>query len=728
MLVIENTDGTSSSFEVRYFIYEGALSECYSLSLEVLDINDRLGDKDLKGRRASFTYLGSNAQNQMLNGVITQIQKQQDPVKLTIFYHIEIRPYLSLLNLARDLKVHNKESYLEIANQMISRLSQEYALSEYADFQISIPWLTAPLKTHDVQFEESNLAYFDKIMAFARYYFAQGEDSESLIVIDQPNLLPMREQNLMFDPSRKEDLKNNSPAFYELALQREAQNLSASPFYFDPKNPAHALKALQNGDAYHYEVPIYAPVDWYEFLKMKLTEQMRNQTQVYRFKGYYSDLNVGERLEVTSSLGNGGFEGFIESLRIEGHYQDDVWRFDVAGIIRPYDPNGIWLGAYQARKPLPAVIAGGILQDANQVNDFGEYQVKFPLGFNVDDTSPVISIREIQETATSEGGASHSVSGTSDTVLVTQNGLPSDLLITGSLIDNKRTSYISAESYREAGVQMKGGLKMHMRRSDGANAFSEMGTSLKDSQGNPAHLTLGANSQTLSEQGDRAHGLIQQSTGFAKRVASGNDYDTVGDPNNPVEQKSIVKQNGQTVHATQTNVASGSYNQMYYTQANGIKIDNAPVQAKPLQTNPNIKHYFYVVPQTMQLSDLADQLYGANTSSPAKELFTHINLQAYGNALIPGVWAYIPMATQTYKADDVVAVGNGLQQIQSQVDEQNKESLGTYGLWHQVFGWNYENTLVLTGTYLKINSTQINAHLAKVSENLNRIGQINQEA
>lgn len=444
-------------------------------------------------------------------------------------------------------------------------------------------------------------------------------------------------------------------------------------------------------------------------------------------KSYYSHLNVGERIEVSSSLENGAFEGFIESIRIEGHYQNDVWRFDVSGVIRPYDPNGIWLGSFEPRKGLPAVITGGILQEVNHVNDFGEHQVKFPLVFNLGETSPVISVREIQETVTSEGGAAHSVSGSSDTVLMTQDGLVSDLLITGSLIDNKRASHIGAESYREAGVQMKGGLKMHMRRSDGEDSYSEMGTSLKDSQGNAAHLILGANSQTLSELGDRAHGIIQQSTGYAKRVAAGNDCDTVGDPDNPVTQKSLVKQGDQTAHSTQTNVASGTYNQTYYTEANGVKVDSAPVQAKTLQTNPAIKHYFYVVPQTTNVSALADQLYGAETTTAAKSLFAHINLMAYVNSIGAGTWAYIPMATQTYKADDEVAVHNGLSQIQSQVDNQNKDSLDAYGLWHQVFGWNYENTLVLAGAYLKTNSTQINAQLAQISQRLNKIGQINKQ-
>lgn len=241
MLVIQNTEGSESSFEVKSFIYEGALSECYKLNLEVLDVNDRLAGKTLCGQKAAFTYLGSTAVNETLSGIITRVQKQQDPIKLTHFYEIEIQPHLSLLSLARDLKVHNKQSFLEISQNLVNQLAQEYALSNYADFQVSLPWLTSALKTHDVQFEDSNLDYFNKILSFARYYFNQNMGGENLIIIDSPMLLPTREQNILFDPTRKEDLKDSSASFYSLNLQMQAQNLNAQPFYFDPKNPADSL-------------------------------------------------------------------------------------------------------------------------------------------------------------------------------------------------------------------------------------------------------------------------------------------------------------------------------------------------------------------------------------------------------------------------------------------------------------------------------------------------------
>lgn len=589
MLVIENADGTQSSYEVRRFLYAGALSQCYTLTLDAVDPTNRLAGQTLLFRPASLQYVGSSGDNETISGLITAVTQQKDPIKQTTFYQIQIEPYLSLLALQREFKAYNNESYLAISQGLVRNLNLSQGLSNYADFQITMPWITSPLQTHDIACEDSDLDYFNKILGFAHYYFDQSANPEKLVVIDRPGLLPTREQTLLFDPTRKEDLKNNTPAFYYLSLKKEAQNLSAQPFYFDPKNPEESLKTLQNSNPLLYETRIYAPLNWYDFLKMKLTEQMSSATEVYTFKGYYSHLNVGERIMLQSALGNGAFEAFVESLQIEGHYQDDVWRFDVEGVLRPYAPTGIWLGPMNPRKPIPTVLTGGILQEANHVNDLGEYQVKLPLGFNVSDVSPIISVREIQETVTSDGGASHSVSGTSDTVLISQDGLPSDLLLTGSLIDNKRTSHISSESYREAGVQMKGGLKMHMRRSDGNNSYSELGSSLKDSQGNTAHLTMGANSQTLSEQGDRAHGIITQSTGYAKRVVSGNDYDTVGDPNNPVTQKSLVNQNGQTVHSTQTNVGSGVYQQTYYTQAAGVKVNNAASQANAnAQLLPNL--------------------------------------------------------------------------------------------------------------------------------------------
>lgn len=725
MLIIQNKDGSTSSFEVRRFLYTDALSACYGLTLEVLDVNNRLPESCLL-RPATLQFADNTDAAQSYSGVITDLTQFLDPLKQKLFYQITIEPALTLLRLERTLQVCNQQSYLEIAQQLIQHLAQQQGLDDYATFEISLPWLTAKLQTYDIHCEDNYLAYFNKLLGFARYYFQQNGSSESLVVVDRPGLLPAYDQVLLFDPTRKEDLHNTAPAFYSLTRQQQADNLSSRLVYFDANNPEASLKLLTKTDPLVYEFAQYAPLDQHDFIKAKLNEQMRHHTETYSFKSYYSHLQVGERITVQSVTGNGSLEVFIESLQIEGHYQHDRWRFDVTGTLRPYDAEGLWLGAPQIRKPLPAALTGGLLQPDQQVNDAGEYQVKLPLGFNPGEVSPVINVREIQETVTESGGASRSVSGSSDTTLLTRNGLPCDLLMAGSVIDNQRASHINSESYRETGVVMQGGLKMHMRRQDGESSYSETGILLKDNQDNAAHITLGANARTLSEQGDRAHGILQQSTGYAKRLAAANDYATVGDPNNPVTQKAIVNQGGKTIHSTQTHVGTGSYSQTYYTDAVGVKTDNSPAPAKALQPNPALAHYFYVLPAKTHISNLADQLFGAD-SSPQKKLFTHINLQAYDILLPAGTWAYVPVKQQ-YQADDIAAVHQTLTHIQTEVDQNQSQNMDSYGLWHQIFGWNFDNTISYTGAFFATTATQINNQFSKISQTLNNIGRINQQA
>jgi GH24 family phage-related lysozyme (muramidase) len=577
MLIIKKCDGTESSFEVRRFEYVSALSSPYGVTLEIVDINDSFAEASPLLRPASLHYVQSNGQDGIISGLITAIGTQPDPVKLQTLYILTLEPYLALLRHERLFKVHHQKSSLEKAQGLIQDLARTYRLSTYADFQLSLPWLTEAWPTHDVQAEDHHLDYFDKLMAFARYYFEQTASGEKLQVRDRPMQLPTRQQHIINDPTRKEDLKDGTPSVYVFERHEEAQNLEAQPVYFDPRDPSGALNSLKTNHPLVFETPVYAPQESYDFIQKKMTEQLSSSILTYAFKGYFSDLCVGERVNFVSPSGS-MLEAFIESIKIIGYYQNQAWRFDVEGIARPYDPNGDWLGAYQPRKPLPPIVKGAILQSIGQVNDEGQYQVKFPKGFDVGEITPTISVREIQETVTQDGGASHAVSGTSDVVLVTQDGLPQELLLMGSLIDNKRTSHIIHENYREAGVQMKGGLKVHMRRQDGEDTHGELGTRLTDSQGNPTHLTLGANSQTLAEEGKRAHGIRIESTRQAMTLTSGNHFTSVGDVNYPIHQTALVK-------------VEGEEDQAAANPNKGMKISNTGINT--LKAMESVKHYYY---------------------------------------------------------------------------------------------------------------------------------------
>ncbi|PIR11214.1 MAG: hypothetical protein COV52_05065, partial [Gammaproteobacteria bacterium CG11_big_fil_rev_8_21_14_0_20_46_22] len=411
MLVIQKGDGSELSFEVKSFEFGGALSEPYVLRVAVLDVNSQIEPQAYLYLQASLQFVGSGGEPQSISGVITRLDRQEDLVKRKRVYTIQIEPYLSLLFYQNRFKVHANQSYLDIAKSMTEKLSLEFGLRDYAKFKVDMPWLITPLNTFDVEAEDNTLDYFNKILGFTRYYFSEGEGAESLVVIDRPGLLPSRDQTVTFDPSRKEDLKNHAAQFYHLGLSKQASSLSAEPVYFDPQNPQASLAKLHNEDPLIVMTPIYAPIGNYDFIKAKLTEQLNHDAKTYQFKSYYSDLLVGERIQIDSPLAGGCIDGFVESLILKGYYQDEQWRFDSQGVIRPYSEEGSWLGAYQPRKRLPALNPGALLQDEAQVNDAGMYQIKFPKGFDSETETPTVSVREIQETVTSGGGASHSVSG-----------------------------------------------------------------------------------------------------------------------------------------------------------------------------------------------------------------------------------------------------------------------------------------------------------------------------
>ncbi len=196
MLLIRNTDGFITSLEVGQFEYTSALSQCYVVVLQVLEGDQPFNEEGVLLRPARLQYQDSRGGDQILSGVITALTREVDPVKKRVFYEIRIEPYLALLALERQFRVHEEKSPLEICAALIQTLSQKYALSDYADFRLSTPGLVMPLRTHDVQNEAHHLAYFEKLLNTARYYFEQTEADERLVVIDHPVLLPFSEQTL----------------------------------------------------------------------------------------------------------------------------------------------------------------------------------------------------------------------------------------------------------------------------------------------------------------------------------------------------------------------------------------------------------------------------------------------------------------------------------------------------------------------------------------------------
>ncbi|MCX7123253.1 MAG: hypothetical protein NTV32_06275, partial [Gammaproteobacteria bacterium] len=246
---------------------------------------------------------------------------------------------------------------------------------------------------------------------------------------------PNRGQVIEHLPDKKDTVtQNETPFFYQFGLNQTLSR-KAKPFYFDPFDPEGSRARTEKSsqiDPGITSIPCYAPSDQYDLIAARLTDQLNAHQKTFTIGSYYSDLLIGERLQVNHYQRPEPVEVFIESLKIHAEQYNDVWRFEVSGLARPYSDQGAWLGPYQEPAKMPGFLRGGMIPELANINDMGQHQVQFPIDLAAGNENPPVMLRELQETTTQGGGAAHSVTGKAEVLLASQNGLNTDWMIVGS--------------------------------------------------------------------------------------------------------------------------------------------------------------------------------------------------------------------------------------------------------------------------------------------------------
>ena len=734
MLSIEGKDGIIDHV-TQHFIYEDTLSQCYTLNVQ-LRLDSALDFKQIVFRNAHLSYLSPAGERKFIHGFVTDLDIEYDPAKKYHFNTVTIRPFLYLLRFSRQFRVFNKQSYLSQAQLVVNNLLRERSLpANRAEFNVTDSLLTTEFNRSLVQHADNDLAFFEQTLQMgARYYFVQHENFEQLVVIDTPQALPNRDQVIDHLPDKKDAVTQNEvPVFYQFGLNQTLSR-KAKPFYFDPFDPegsrARTGKSSQE-EIGITSIPCYAPSDQYDLIAARLTDQLNAHQKTFTIGSYYSDLLIGEHLQVNRYQRPEPVEVFIESLKMHAEQYNDVWRFETSGLARPYSDHGAWLGPYQEPAKMPGFLRGGMIPELANINDMGQHQVQFPIDLAAGNENPPVMLRELQETSTQGGGAAHSVTGKAEVLLASQNGLNTDWMIVGSLTNEGRESPVTPENYRQSRVETTSGLGMHLTRQDASNPYGQLAVHLQDSDAHDAHISLGTN-QDLLDTSATVHGIQESSSGYAKRVASGNHYETVGDVDNPIIQSALTQDApcGFTQHHTEINVAQGSYSQVYQSDAAGMKTVQAVSATKKPILNPAIKHYIYVVPESILITALSMQLFGSE-SSARKEIFHHLILQTYGTQLPAGAWVYLPMVNQKYSADDLRPIQMTMKAIQTAHAKLDEATQSLYASGISLLGYAYfslEKSAEFASTGFDLadkNFTAVKAaaeDLASLGEKAHRIG------
>ena len=582
MLSIHTEQGEDFCFSISKFQFESALSQCYTLRVDLHSDEALPVFSSISLQPAHFSFTDESGDVKWIHGYVTALDS----------HCLTIRPFLYLLHYARQFKVWNGQSRMSMAKSLIDPLVKEMGLSASAvQWNVSNPLLTEADPRFVLQYADNDLDSFEDLLQLsARYYFVQTETEEQLILIDQPSFLDEHTQVFAFDPSKREEIGSSTSVFYECNVCETEQPLTARPRYVDITTPDRSRTHIQKEDLTTHEFNTYAPSAQYDVIQQHEQAQLNSGRLQYELGSYCNLLSIGQRFTLEEADSGELISLFLESINMTANLKSPLasslapsgaggirspsdtvgvpsWQFHTKIIAQEYTPEPLtFLAPVKPPRRTPGMIRGAMIPELAAVSPLGQYEVQFPVDVVVRNDNPRILMRDIQETATLGGGTSHSVTGKAEVLIASQDGMPSDWLIMGSLTNEGREATVTQENYRDSRIDTTSGLAVHMRRTDETNPHGELGVHLQNAQGKSSHLNLGTNNDLLSQSSD-LHGIQVMSTSHAKTLTSANHYTTIGNVDNPVVQTSLTKQNGQLQSHKETNVAGGSSSQIYRTSS-----------------------------------------------------------------------------------------------------------------------------------------------------------------
>jgi hypothetical protein len=503
-----------------------------------------------------------------ISGMLTSITRHEDAIKQRWDYVLEIRPRLYALALRRNINLYPNKSISDIIQALLQN-----ARAPYTNL-ITDSLFVTPCQRLEISYADNNFEYLQALTQYGiRFYFEETATGEQVVFVDALYKLTQHSETLFFHPDKQEDVCRDQPLIYRIEQQQKYSQVVGRAIFYDPKavkaslsNMMHSLKspndkiANMSGQPLLWMSPCYSPPDITQSMSNYVHQLKHANDHCYKLHSYYSGLRAGQRVALEN------ITGFIEAVKLSGQFEHGTWHFDSIAVMR-HDHDRSWLGPCIQRLPLPATLTGAEIQSEDQVSNIGEFKVKFPKRFLTDaNNDPWVSFRDLQATSTSAGGASHSMSGTAEVMISSQNGASYDWIILGSLDNNERPSNINAVNYHESRMNTSGGVNVHLRHQDLSNPYSEINMSVQDTQQHPAGINLGS-SLDLLKNNPQAHGIQEVSSGYGKRAIMGNVYHTVGSVDNPVQQSALVQdaQSGLTSLTQQVNISgSGMYLKRYY--------------------------------------------------------------------------------------------------------------------------------------------------------------------
>lgn len=282
--------------------FEGveAVSTPFSFRLELVSEHEDISSEDMLRTPAVVSFDLPDGSRRHIHGIInrfTELARRED----LVFYRAELVPWLWFLSLARDCRIFQNLSVLEIVEQVFQDQG-------YSDFEVKTT-RSYPKRVFCVQYRETNLDFVSRLLEDEGifYFFEHDENKHVLVLADSKGPV----EPILGDPRARFALQATPGEEVVSSIEREvrAQIGTVTLRDYDYLQPSLRLENTLSGDG---------------------------QEEVYDYPGKYTTLEEGDRyarlrLETEEALrqviwGASSCRGFQSGCRfdLEGHFRSDV--------------------------------------------------------------------------------------------------------------------------------------------------------------------------------------------------------------------------------------------------------------------------------------------------------------------------------------------------------------------------------------------------------------------
>jgi type VI secretion system secreted protein VgrG len=176
-LPLQVTTPFSDVLVARSFQGEEGVSVPFRFALELVSENAGLDFTQVVGKGITVSLARAGGSQRYFHGVCTRFVQGGTRAGLTT-YHAELRPWLWMLTLSADCRIHQNKSVPDIVQAVFSDLG-------FSDYRSSLSGSYTPLE-YCVQYRETGFAFVSRLMEAAgiSYFFEHASGKHTLVLAD----------------------------------------------------------------------------------------------------------------------------------------------------------------------------------------------------------------------------------------------------------------------------------------------------------------------------------------------------------------------------------------------------------------------------------------------------------------------------------------------------------------------------------------------------------------